>query len=74
MEDYFWCCEYSISFRDQLPSYTSVLGSKITITYDKEFVLFVSDSLYRMLTARISRESTTQSTRMPTSLQHIRLS
>lgn len=33
VEDYFWCCEYSISFRDQLPSYASVFGSKITITY-----------------------------------------
>lgn len=41
IDEHFWCCDYEINFRQQLPRFVSINGNKIVITYSQEFIAFV---------------------------------
>jgi WD40 repeat protein len=56
IDEQFWCCDYEISFRQQLPKFVSVNGNRIVVTYAQEFIAFVLLSLPRTQAASPSRE------------------
>jgi WD40 repeat protein len=58
IDEQFWCCEYEIAFRQQLPKFVCVNEGRVVITFAQELISFVLFHQFRTRARRALRECT----------------